>query len=477
MRYCFSITADQVDRIDDLTEIEDAGFEIRLDRFENLPNLKALRARTGASLLATFRTIPHWGNASLQARETVGWPARLACLDAGFDLIDLELDEEELEAKIRRIQRAGARAVVSHHGEDPSDRLDDRLAIALASGADLVKIIGVGSGSEDFAHQRARYQRAAGRPLLHFYMGAEHAASRVLSLLYGAPFTFVTPSQEDAVAPGQLTHDLLARLYRPLETKPGRLKLFAVIGAPIGHSQSPAYHNPPLKTVDSDCLFLGLPASSEGDLALLMRTFPELRGLAVTKPMKGAAFASAAKFSDARIAGLGAVNTLLADGSTWTGANTDFGALMELLRPLDRSRVLRVLGYGGLGRAAVCAGLSLGFPTQVCNRTASNLNGLDPSAEVVPWERRHEEGAAILLQATSAGMVPHPDDSPLDYLPDSTELLIETIYNPERTRLMGLAAEKSVRVVDGMTLFREQARLQSELFRSTLVTRESRDRS
>lgn len=468
MQYCFSITADTLDLIDGLDTIDGVGFEIRLDTFAHPPDPVALRKRTRAPLLATYRTQPHWGTAPVEKREEIGWALRRACLEAGFDLVDLELDEDALRHKIRVVRESGARVVLSHHGGETHDRLDARLESALATEADIVKIIGMGGGSEDFELQRARYQRVRNRSLLHFFMGEEHAASRVLSLVYGAEFTFVTPTVSHAVAPGQLTHELVARCYKPFEVCPQRLKLFAVIGSPIAHSQSPAFHNPLLKAADPDSLFLALPATSEHDLRILRRTFPELQGLAVTKPMKTVAFGVSGSFLGPHAAGLGAVNTLLADASNWKGANTDLSALMELLRGFERSCVVRVLGYGGVGKAAVRASLSLGFRTQVCNRTASRLRNVDSAVETVSWDDRHEEGAAILIQATSVGMVPRVHESPLDFLPDSTEALIETIYSPKETRLMRLAAAKGARLIGGAVLFQAQARIQNGLFLETL---------
>jgi shikimate dehydrogenase len=215
-------------------------------------------------------------------------------------------------------------------------------------------------------------------------------------------------------------------------------------------------------------LFLALPAAGPEDLDLLLTTFPELRGLAVTKPMKEHAAARADRFLERPAATLGAVNTLVATREGWAATNTDLLAMIELLKDAPKDAVVRVLGYGGLGKAVVEACRTLGLTTEVCNRTATRVTGLPATARALPWADRHREGAKILVQATSAGMAPAVELSPMNNLPASLSLVIETIYNPAETRLLAMARSGGVRTVDGRALFAGQAALQSTLFTDRL---------
>ena len=464
---CYSITESQCELISDLSCHEDVGFEIRLDTFSHEPDATAIRRMTDRPLLATFRTRPHLGQAETTARAE-GYAWRIACLRAGFEWVDLELDEPGLNQKIAEIHDAGGRVVLSHHELGDNQGLQPAFEQAMTHDADVIKIIGSGREPADFARQRDRYRTAGGRGLVHFYMGGDYAASRVLSLIYGAPFTFITPEPEQAVAPGQLSYQDISR-FCVNEVELDAMKLFSVIGSPIGHSKSPAFHNPPLKAEDRNALFLALPASNARDLELLLETFPEFMGSAVTKPMKEIAYARADDFLDPNSAELGAVNTLIRHGDTLKATNTDMLAMIELLKQSETEGTVRLLGYGGLGKAVVRACIALNRNVEVCNRNPDRLKGLDPRAIAVPWEDRHREGATIFVQATSAGMAPNEDVSPLDRLPDSARHLIETIYNPLETRLMAMARTQGVTVIDGMALFNEQARIQNRYFREALT--------
>ncbi len=465
MRYCYALTAANFGRIAALQAAGDVGFELRLDTLTEPPDAAALRALTRRPLLATYRSQPHLGQADPASRADRGWAWRRACLAAGFEAIDVELDEEGLAAKIAEIQAVGARAVISHHDLGDGASLDAALDQALATNADIVKIVATGQGSGCFARQRRYYQRAQGRPLIHFAMGQEFAASRVLSLVLGAPFAFITADDGGGVAPGQLTLHDMERVFRADALQLDRLRLFAVVGSPIGHSRSPLFHNPKLAARDPHALFVALPASDRSDLETLLATWPEIRGLAVTKPLKEVAFAMAAGYLGEFADQVGASNTLLRHGLSWMGANTDLTAIVAILERLPADRTIRVLGYGGLGKAVVVACLALGRQVEVSNRTPCTVPG---NALWLPWDERHRPGAAILIQATSVGMAPYVEACPLDHLPESIEFVIETIYHPEETQLMKRARAAGVDVTSGHALFDHQAMTQSRYFAQCL---------
>lgn len=464
MRYCYSLTEAQIPDLPNLATSPEIGFEIRLDTFDSMPWAEALRSATAAPLLATYRSEPHLGKAPIDTREALGWNRRMACLEAGFEYIDIELDEPDLNAKIGEVHARGGKVVLSHHDLEGCESLPLSLEKALATKADVIKLIGSGKSTEDILLQRSLYEKAGDRALVHFMMGEEFRATRVLCLVLGSPFTFLAPDAASAVAPGQLTLEQVQDIYQPLNVRLSDLKLFAVIGSPIGHSRSPAYHNEPLKALDKNALFVALPARDARDLDLLKKAWPELLGCAVTKPMKEVAHAHANTYLDPSSGDLGAVNTLLF-GETVQATNTDLLAMMALLEKEGREARVRVLGYGGLGKAVVAACRTMEMPVEVCNRTPGRIPA---DVEEIAWEMRHQEGAQVIVQATSAGMAPKEDVTPLDSIPGGTTHVIETIYNPEITRFMEIGQEAGVRVTNGHALFDGQAEIQNGFFRDCL---------
>lgn len=426
----------------------DVGYEVRLD-------LSPLAAWTELPChwIATYRTAAHGGKGNAQDREGMGWASRLACARRGARWVDLESDERGLNEKIEALRDLGTRVVLSHHILDAGDPFASLPPLDL-NHIDVLKVIGTGSTTEDVCNQRLVYSDWQGPALVHFYMGAEFACTRWLSLVYGAPFTFVS-LPGDAVAPGQLELDDV--VGRDLPKSP---RLFAIVGHPIGHSKSPKRHEPYLRALDSNALFLGMPVQQPRDFALLLEMFPELCGLAITKPAKGWAAAYANSVWHVSHPA-GAINTAVRISDQWQVDNIDYAALLALLSEYPEEWRIRVLGYGGLGQVAVAAARALGRSVTVSNRT--ELEGV---VGFVPWAERHDGPFEILVQATSCGM--GNQDSPLDMIPASMKVLIESIYEPERTRLVDMATKQGCSVILGSTFFERQAALQEIRFRQVL---------
>ena len=465
MRYMVVITQANLDQIDQVCG--GLGFEIRLDTFASRPDLLALRKRTTAPLLATYRSKTHCGEADPADRPTIGWEWRLAALRAGFDGVDLEMDEPFLGDRLREIHDLGGWSVLSHHEVKAGVNLLDRLKGSLKLNSEVIKIIGTGSRAADFQQQRKAYEIAGSRKLILFFMGDDFKATRLVSRLLGAPFTFVLPPGADQVAPGIPTLEECKSLYALDSVVDHGAFWFGVVGKPIGHSKSPGFHNPLLKAMDPGALFLPFPVA-KSELEPFLECFPNMLGLAVTKPLKEEAFALANRFVDQAVAGLGAVNTLLRDGDDWVGGNTDYAAMKAILSEVPAGSLVRVVGYGGLGKAVVLACLELGLQVEVTNRSENRLAGLDPRVRVVPWAERHRSGVQVLVQATSVGMAPELDRTPLSTIPQGVALLVETIYNPEETKLMTMAKQQGIPVVDGLALFNKQAAIQNGYFQQVL---------
>jgi 3-dehydroquinate dehydratase/shikimate dehydrogenase len=431
---------------------EQVACEVRLDLFHHPQEAFACLQRIEpARCLITFRTRPHGGCGERDQGEAL-WPLRLQLAQAGCGALDLEWDEPNLPAKIQTLARLGRRIILSQHLAGQQEPPLQHPHYQLLSPRDVLKWVDTGRDVKALIGQRATYLHwQQPFPLVRFSMGGDFWATRLLSLRYGAPFTFIRDDEQEGYAPGMISRQDLTSydLPGPLSDSP----LFAVLGRPIGHSRSPAFHQPRLRQHHPYALFLPLPTSTREEWQALAACFPELRGAAVTSPMK-----------EQVLPGQGAVNTLLADARGWRGINTDGAAVALLLRPFHALTTVRVLGMGGMGKAAALACLEEGFQVQVSNRDPARLIGLDPRMEVIAWPERSREGAAIFIQATTLGMAPHADISPLEQLPANCRLILETIYHPEQTLLLQRARAAGIQTLDGSALFRAQAELQSDHF-------------
>lgn len=243
-----------------------------------------------------------------------------------------------------------------------------------------------------------------------------------------------------------------------------------VIGWPVAHSRSPALHGHWLSQYGIKGAYLPLPVQPER-LADAIKGLRALgfSGCNVTIPHKPAVLRLVDRV-DPVASRIGAVNTVVVqDDGTLSGFNTDAYGFLASLRDVRgdfkaSSAPIVMLGAGGAARAIAVALLDDGA-TQIrlANRTlerAQELACIDRSRiAVVPWEQRNAalDGAALLVNTTSQGMVGYPPlDIVLDALP-KTAMVSDIVYNPLETPLLAAARKRGNTAVDGLGMLLHQA--------------------
>jgi shikimate dehydrogenase len=248
------------------------------------------------------------------------------------------------------------------------------------------------------------------------------------------------------------------------------LNLAGVIGWPVAQSRSPVLHGHWLAQYGIRGTYLPLPVQPER-LADAIRGLRALgfSGCNVTIPHKLAVLKLVDRV-DPVAARIGAVNTVVVqDDGTLSGFNTDaYGFLASLrdVRPDFRaaSGPVVILGAGGAARAVVVSLLDDGaHDIRLTNRTlerAQELACIDRSRiTVIDWEKRNAalDGAALLVNTTSQGMVGYPPlDIALDALP-KTAMVSDIVYNPLETQLLAAARKHGNIAVDGLGMLLHQA--------------------
>ena len=252
---------------------------------------------------------------------------------------------------------------------------------------------------------------------------------------------------------------------------PDRFLLAGVMGWPIMHSRSPKLHGYWLDHYGLAGAYVPLAIKAEG-LEAALRALPALgfAGCNLTIPHKEAALRIVDEASPLARR-IGAVNCIVvrADGSL-EGRNYDAFGFTESLR--ERAPDLRfdagpavVIGAGGASRAILAGLMDEGVPEiRLINRSPQRAQALAAEfggpVRAVPWEARAQalEGAAILVNTTSQGMVGEaPLDLALDALPVSA-LVVDIVYVPLETPLLAAARARGNRVVDGLGMLLHQAR-------------------
>lgn len=164
---------------------------------------------------------------------------------------------------------------------------------------------------------------------------------------------------------------------------------------------------------------------------------------------------------------IGAVNTVVRDGDTLIGTNTDgkgFLMALKLNANLDPAgkRVV-VLGAGGAARAiAVELALAGARHLTIVNRTpqrgealAQLVNDKTPArAEFVHWlgDYALPPDADIVINATPIGLYPRLNDKPSVNMDSirSSMLVCDVVPNPPRTRFLIEATAKRAKTLDGL---------------------------
>lgn len=143
-----------------------------------------------------------------------------------------------------------------------------------------------------------------------------------------------------------------------LNAEPRRLEVW---GDPVAHSRSPQLHSAAYRVLGLDWTYERRQVTEERFTRELGGLSPEFRGLSLTMPLKGAAFA-AARTRDRRADLTGAVNTLLLEPGGPVGFNTDVGGLVRALREerWDAAGAARIIGAGATATSALVALAELG---------------------------------------------------------------------------------------------------------------------
>lgn len=248
------------------------------------------------------------------------------------------------------------------------------------------------------------------------------------------------------------------------------IPLAGVIGAPVGHSRSPALHAHWLKENGIPGYYIPIEIA-QADLHETIRAMPKMGfvGVNVTIPHKEKVLAIADLVTD-RAALIGAANTLIfrKDGKIHAD-NTDGYGFIENLRanaPNWQAAVgpAAVFGAGGAARAVVAALIESGAPeVRVANRTRTRAEILRDEfggkVRVYDWVQAGNmlDGALTVVNTTALGMDGKPEFRvPLDALSPKA-VVSDLVYTPLETGLLRHARQNGCVAVDGLGMLLYQA--------------------
>jgi 3-dehydroquinate dehydratase-1 len=144
----------------------------------------------------------------------------LAAVRAGAAFVDIELETDARfrERIVRAARAVGCRVIVSYHNfqETPSRaELERRIALAFASGADIVKVACQVGSRRDNARLLGLLD--AGSALIVVGMGKKGRLTRIVAPLLGSVFTYASIGGGTETAEGQLDAASLERIILELK--------------------------------------------------------------------------------------------------------------------------------------------------------------------------------------------------------------------------------------------------------------------
>ena len=253
-----------------------------------------------------------------------------------------------------------------------------------------------------------------------------------------------------------------------------------VLGDPISHSLSPVIHLAAYRELGLTWDFRRQRVRLGTLKAFLAAADSQLRGLAVTMPLKPEAL-QAATFADGLAKVTGAVNTLVpAAGGDWTGFNTDVRGIVEAFRHavaanLETGSSAVIFGSGSTAASALAAFTELGSteltvisrtttPTGAAFRAAQRM-GL--SVQAVAWHQAEDVDRALSSAELVMSTVPAPfqDALPLAQLRINPHaVFLDAAYAPWPTPLASWAGACGAQVIPGWEMLLHQGVAQVKLF-------------
>jgi len=244
-------------------------------------------------------------------------------------------------------------------------------------------------------------------------------------------------------------------------------QLYGVLGNPVRHSLSPIIHNGAFQRMGLNAVYLAFEVKNLEEAVRGIKGLG-IRGVSVTLPFKTQIIPFLDRLEE--VAGkIQAVNTIRQEGGKLIGYNTDWSGALGALEgkiELTGKRVF-LLGAGGAARAIAFGLKERGCRVFIGSRSPKKAAALAEELGVVhrPLPVAGRLDADVLVNATSAGMSPNDEESPVPKeVLDKEMTVMDIVYKPLRTKLLREAEERGCRTIDGLEMLARQGAAQVEIW-------------
>ena len=233
------------------------------------------------------------------------------------------------------------------------------------------------------------------------------------------------------------------------------MKVFGLIGYPLGHSFSAGYF---AKKFESDnirnCIYNNYSIPKIEDLPILIQDTVGLIGLNVTIPYKQQVIPYLTELSD-DAKKIGAVNTIKIEWhngiAVLKGFNTDVYGFLHTLEPhlQHHHKKALILGSGGASKAVEFVLDKLGIEYLLVSRepkSSSHISYKQLTERIISEYQ-------IIINTSPLGMYPNVDvfpDLPYDAI-TSKHILYDLVYNPLETKFLYKGKMQGATIINGST--------------------------
>jgi 3-dehydroquinate dehydratase / shikimate dehydrogenase len=348
----------------------------------------------------------------------------------------------------------GIGRICSYHNFEKTPDLDSIALRLRALPAEFYKIATYARSLEDSLHMLNFVKKTH---WIGLCMGEYGEVTRILSPLFGSPWTYAPFSEKEKTAPGQLLVEELIRVYRLKKISP-QTALYGLIGDPVKQSLGHVIYNLAFKKLNLDAVYIKMRMSQK-ELPICFPLLKKIgfKGLSVTMPLKQAITSFVEEKSGESL------NTINFQYGKILGSNTDgTGALDALEKKIvvaDKRMVL--LGAGGAAWGIALEAKKRGAELIIVNRTPSKAFKLAQTVNaklfsLEEFKRVAELNYDILVNCTSVGMrgsqMPVATDDLLE-----GKFVMDIITTPRQTSLLKAAKIKGCVIIEGMEMYIQQA--------------------
>ncbi len=465
---CLSIFADEYDaalptleRLGEAVEI----VELRLDAADRETIIRAAEA-VRRPLILTCRHAEQGGLFSGGEDERLQLLRFAASLRPRFVDVEAGTAAESLFDEFPKQQ-----FILSLHETHGIRNSIEKIAVKLAARPQaIVKIVPSATSWMDNLEilAAAKSLRSCDSRFICFGSGEKGLYSRALASSRGSYITYCSTEGCTPTAKGQFTVDQALNIYRIPQI--GRnWKVYGVVGDPVAHSLSPAFHNDLFARRGIEAVYLPFRAAKFEPFFKFVSA-AGIEGLSVTAPHKLAA-ARCSEPGDETTRVTCCANTLVGQGSGYRAYNTDGLAFVGMLKKYFKTAVglsVSIIGLGGAARAIAFELIRAGAKVSLCGRNGTK--GRELAAVLgcaFAFSPGDIAGSDIVVNATT---VARPEDDPdgfLERLIPSRGIAIDLHYDPPEPYFLSEAALRGCRTLSGFDMFRRQAALQFERWTGT----------